>query len=399
MATAVRPDPTGHILPVPGQRPGTATFRLELLDQFAAAEPLWRHIAAEQPLATPYQRFEWISHWFGKVGLPAGISPLAVAGIDGHGAPLFIIPLVLEHQRGCTIARFCGGSHSNLNMAIWRRDVAASMTAPQVIGLLGDVARARAIDLFALLAQPPLWEGVRNPFATLPRWRSPDDVYGDAFASDGSPFVPRLPNIMRKKARKLAKLDGYRYLMAATPHDVDRILAAFRMQKAARFAQQGIRNVFDDPGAMDFIRAASRDGLAESHPVIELHALEACGEILAVTGAVADNNRLSVMFNSITDTDHARLSPGIILMAEMIAACQRRGVPSFDLGAGHAPYKDYFCCGAEQRFDCFIPFSARGRLLGAAYEAADVLRRSLKTSPALMSALRTIRRWSKGGAD
>jgi CelD/BcsL family acetyltransferase involved in cellulose biosynthesis len=374
-------------------------FRLELLDSFAAAEPLWRGIEVAQPLSTPYQRFEWISHWFGKIGLPSGMSPLVAAGIDGDGAPLFIMPLVLEHRHGSTIARFCGGGHSNLNMAIWQRDFAANLTEFRVIALLHDVARARAIDLFALLGQPPLWEGVHNPFAALPRRLSPDDVHGDALAADGSPFVPRLPHIMRKKARKLSKLNGYRYFMAATPHDVDRVLAAFRMQKAARFAQQGIHNVFDDPGVMDFVHAASRDGLSEGHPVIELHALEAGGEILAVAGAVAENRRFSVMFNSITDNDHARLSPGIILMADIIASCQRRGATSFDLGAGHASYKDYFCSRAEQRFDCFIPFSARGRLLGAAYEASDVLCRSLKTSPALMNALRTIRRWSRGRID
>jgi CelD/BcsL family acetyltransferase involved in cellulose biosynthesis len=202
---------------------------------------------------------------------------------------------------------------------------------------------------------------------------------------------------MRKKARKLTKLDGYRYIMAAAPNDVDRILAAFRSQKAARFARQGIYNVFDDPGVMDFIRAACLDGLGEGRPVIELHALEGGGEMLAVMGAVVDKDRFSVMFNSITDTDYARMSPGIIMMADVIAACKMRGMTSFDLGAGHAPYKEYFCSTSEQRFDCFIPFSARGRLLGIAYEASDVSRRFFKTSPTLMNALQAMRRWTMGG--
>jgi len=177
---------------------------------------------------------------------------------------------------------------------------------------------------------------------------------------------------------------------------IDRVLAAFWPQKAARFAKQGIHNVFDDRGVKDFIHAGCRDGLDEGRPAIELHALEGGGDMLAIVGGVADAERFSVMFNSITDTEHARLSPGIILMADIVAACARRGLTSYDLGAGHAPYKDYFCSGSAQRFDSFIPFSARGRLLAAACQASDALRRSLKTTPALMSALQTMRRWTTG---
>jgi CelD/BcsL family acetyltransferase involved in cellulose biosynthesis len=282
-------------------------------------------------------------------------------------------------------------------MAIWRSGAAAQSIAPHVAGLLSDVARARDIDLFALLGQPPSWRDAPNPFGTLPRQPSPDDVYSGTFDPAGPRFEPRLPSGMRKKARKLTKLDGFRYLMAETPNDVDCILQAFWPQKAARFAKQGIHNVFADPGVKSFIRAACLDGLGAREAVIELHALEGAGEMLAIVGGVTDRDRFSVMFNSITDTDHARMSPGIILMGDIIAACARRGMTSFDLGAGHAHYKHHFCSGSEQCFDSFVPFSARGRLLGAAYEASNALRRSLKTSPTLMGTLQTVRRWTTVG--
>jgi CelD/BcsL family acetyltransferase involved in cellulose biosynthesis len=397
MTIVARSGAAGRFLAEPEERSGTGAPRLELFDTFAAAEPLWRRLALVQPLTTPYQRFEWINHWFEHVGRPAGAAPVVVAGIERDGEPSFIIPLISERRHGGVIARFCGGSHSNLNIAIWRSAAAAALTGPQIVNLLGDVARARDIDLFALTGQPPLWRGVANPFATLPRQPSPDDVFSGTFDPAGPVFEPRLPSGMRKKGRKLTKLDGFRYLMAQTPADVERILAAFWPQKAARFAKQGIPNVFDDQRVMDFIHAACRDGLDEHQPVIELHALEGAGEILAIVGGVADQDRFSVMFNSITNTDHARNSPGIILMADIIKACAKRGMTSFDLGAGQASYKDYFCSGSEQRFDCFIPFTARGRLLAAAYRCADALRRSLKRTPVLMHALQMVRRWTTGG--
>ena len=363
--------------------------RVVVFGDFAAVEPLWRELEATSPLSTPYQRFEWLANWFAHVGRRAGCEPLIVAGVDRDDAPMFILPLMRERRYGCHIARFCGGSHSNLNIAIWRSDVAARLTASQVIAFLKDVAAERCVDLFAFEGQPSVWCGVPNPFAAPSRQPSPDDVYVGNVEAAPRPYLPRR---MRKKERRLMKLAGFRFGKAQTPGDVDRLLAAFWPQKAARFAQQGIDNVFTKPGVVDFIHAACLDGLIEGRPAIDLFALESVGEILAVIGGVGNDQRFSVMFNSITAGVHARRSPGILLVADIVAHCAARGIASFDLGAGHVPYKAYFCSEREQRFDSFIPFSARGRALAAACRAASAARRSLKATPSLFGALHAVRR-------
>ncbi len=376
---------------------GAVVARIEVFDDLAAAEPLWRQLERAGPLVTPYQRFEWVEHWFRLIGRPGGTAPLIVVGTDQDGAPSVIFPFVRADGPQARIARFCGGNHSNLNMPIWRPDATPELTGPRVMAVLAQVAATHNIDLYALLGQPLHWRGVMNPLAALPRQPSPDDVYNGGLGPADVPFKPCLPSGMRKKERKLTKLDGYRCGMARTPEMVDRVLEAFGRQKAVRFAQQGIPNVFDRPGVMDFLRAACLDGLAEGRPAIELHALEGAGEVLAVVGGVSNRQRFSVMFNSITPGEHARMSPGIILMADIIGQCAERGIASFDLGAGHAPYKDYFCTGREQRFDCLLAFSVYGRLIGTAYGAVRGVKRSLKNQPAVMAALQSLRRWTTAG--
>jgi CelD/BcsL family acetyltransferase involved in cellulose biosynthesis len=81
--------------------------------------------------------------------------------LDRDEAPMYILPL---SRYGCHVARFCGGSHSNLNMAIWRSDVATRFAASQIVAVLKDVAAEWRIDLFALEGQPSAWCGVPNPF-------------------------------------------------------------------------------------------------------------------------------------------------------------------------------------------------------------------------------------------
>lgn len=374
-----------------------AVARIEIFDDIRAAEPRWRELARAAPYATPYQQFAWVSHWFAEAGRRQSFKPLIVVALDRDDVASVILPFMTAGCAGGRIARFCGGSHSNLNMPVWRADAAAELTAARLTAVLADVAAARRIDLFALQGQPAQWRGVTNPFAALPRQPSPDDVYNGSLDPADPQFKPRLPGSMRKKERKLMKLDGYRLGVPRTAEAVERALDAFCRQKAARFARQGIANVFDAPGVVEFIRAACLDGLAEARPVIELHTLEGAGEVIAVIGGVWDQDRYSVMFNSITDGDLSRLSPGIILMAEVVADCARRRIPSFDLGAGQAAYKEYFCTGAEQRFDCFVAFSARGRLMGQLYRTLQAIRRRLKTSTTTMALLQTIRRWTTSG--
>jgi CelD/BcsL family acetyltransferase involved in cellulose biosynthesis len=366
--------------------------RIQVLDDLAAAEPLWRRIEEAGATATPYQRYEWVAHWYHNVGWTRGAAPLVVVGLDRNDAPQVIVPLIAERRHGARIATFFGGRHSNLNMPIWTDGVAADLTHARLRAILGDIAAAHRIDLFALIGQPPVWRGAANPFAALSGQPSADDVYFGTIEPNRRLGRPQLPSGLRKKERQLMKLDGFRYAPAETPADIDRVLTFFRAQKATRFAARGIRNVFEEKGVMEFIEAACRDGLARGRPVIELHALEGGGDLLAIVGGVCDSNRFSVMFNSITTGPYARKSPGIILMSHVIAHCASRGLTSFDLGAGRAEFKAHFCSGAESRFDCYLAYSLRGRVLAAAMRTASALKRALKARPGLMNAIAAVRR-------
>ena len=383
--------PTSDRLAADGTPSPSILARTQVLGDLAAAEPLWRRLEQAGAAATPYQRFEWVAHWYRHVGRANGAVPLIVAGFDRDDAPQFIFPLITERRHGARVAAFFGGSHSNLNMPICTQTVAAELTKARLRAILGGIAAAHRIDLFALIGQPHTWRESVNPFATLSGQPSADDVYFGVMEPERRPQDPLLPSKMRKKERQLMKVEGFRYGPAATPADIDRILTFFRAQKAARFAAHGIHNVFAEPGVMEFIANACRDGLAQGRPVIELHALEGGGDVLAI-GGVCDGNRFSVMFNSITTSPYARKSPGIILMSHVVANCAARGLTSFDLGAGRADFKTHFCSDAERRFDCYVSYSLRGHVLAWTLRRSSALKRFLKANPALMSAIAAARR-------
>jgi CelD/BcsL family acetyltransferase involved in cellulose biosynthesis len=196
---------------------------------------------------------------------------------------------------------------------------------------------------------------------------------------------------LRNKERKLAKLDGYRYTKARSAHDVDRVLDTFFVQKAAKLTSLGIENVFAQPGVENFVRAACHEGLSSGEPLIELHALEGDGEMLAMFSGIHDGRRFTSAFNSHTASENSRQSPGLILVQHLVVDCADRGFESFDIGPGEARYKTFFCKELEPIFDSILPLSARGRALALPLRAFFRLKSRIKRSPALWRVAYAIR--------
>lgn len=399
MNVALRQDsPTRLHHTAPDQRAAARLARLQVYQELAEAEPLWQRLQASDPLATPYQRFEWIALWHRHVSAQRGVTPLIVVGCDGCGAPLFLWPFARRRLGPLMIAEYFGGRHANLNAGLWRRDVAAEMTAEDINGILSQVADAHRIDLFVLLGQPVQLDGIANPLSLLAHCNAPDEVFALSLVGDSPEEVLKravsanMRGRLRGKERKLRALDGYRYVSPSTPAEVDRILEAFFVQKAARLAARGIDNAFAAPEIVAFVRAGCHDGLAAGHPVIELHALEGGGEVIAVFGVAKDAHRMSCMFNSYTLGEAGRWSPGLVLLMHMIARCAEQRLAKFDLGVGQASYKSFFCREVEKSFDSFIPFTPLGRLAAVCLQSTRQIKRRIKSNPYLWDATQALRR-------
>ena len=334
--------------------------RIDIFDSIAAAAPAWDRLAA-CAIATPFGRRDWIELWQQHIGAHERVRPLIAVARDARDEPLFLLPLACRTGRACSRSRI--SSAAATRSSTWACGVPMSRRRsrpPISRARFETIAQRCGVDLFLLLNQPAAWDGRRNALAALAHQPSPDDVFSIDFAGESgeqmikSRLKPALRGLLKSKEKKLAKLDGYRYFRAATTDEAERLLAAFLAQKATHLKAQGVRNAFAAPGVADFLRAACVDPLAAGDPVIELHAIEGGGEVLAVMGGVASPQRFSCMFNSYTLTEHARWSPGLILIAHMLRHCADRGIASYDLGAGFAPYKRYFCKTTEPLFDSVL---------------------------------------------
>jgi CelD/BcsL family acetyltransferase involved in cellulose biosynthesis len=373
--------------------------RIEVFSDLSAAEPVWRGLEREA-ITTPYQRFDFLAAWQRHVGERQGVKPFVAVGFDSKGLPSFLWPFGQEKKGPLRLVRFLGGKHANFNFALWRRDAAAHLGQAAVHDLLRRTGAEHGIDAFALLRQPVSWDGVGNPFAMLPHQPSADECARLTLHGTGAQVIDgQLSSAMRgrlrTKERKLQKLSGYRYFHASVD-EVDRLLDAFFPLKAAHMAAQGIPNAFARPGVDTFVRELCRRGVGSS--LIEIHALEGDDEILAIFVAITDAKRFSLMFNTYTGSDHARQSPGLILLVHVVSQCADRGLKVFDLGVGEAAYKSFFCKEPEPLFDSFLPLTAAGWVAAVAERSGYELKRLIKGSPILWDALQNARRRLRGGS-
>ncbi|HEY0909573.1 MAG TPA: GNAT family N-acetyltransferase, partial [Bradyrhizobium sp.] len=367
---------------------------VDILGDLDQAETIWRSLEDQRHLSTAYQRYDFLSAWQLQVGARENVRPFIIVARDAERRPLLLLPLGLRHEHGVRAAAFMGGKHATFNMALWDREFAASATAQDLDALIVGIAKRSQADVLALHQQPARWRDLPNPMALLPHQASVNDCPLMTMPSGADPTA-LISNSMRRrlrgKERKLQTLAGYRYSVASTDREITRLLDAFFRIKPLRMAEQKLPNVCADAGVEDFIRSACLKPVAGGGRAIDIHALECDAEVIAIFAGVADGTRFSMMFNTYTQSENSRYSPGLILMRNIIDHYAGHGYGALDLGIGSDEYKRLFCKSDEPIFDCFIPLTARGRLAATAMSGFNRAKHLVKHNPALLQMAQRLR--------
>ena len=277
---------------------------------------------------------------------------------------------------------------------MWDREFAAHASADDLDALISGIRARSGADVLELSQQPLRWRDMPNPMALLPHQPSANDCPLMTIVPEEPP-TSRISSSFRRrlkgKERKLQALPGYRYRVAETDAEIQRVLDAFFHIKPLRMAEQKLPNVFAEPGVEDFIRTACMARLEGGGHAIDIHALECDDEVIAMFAGVADGDRFSMMFNTYTMSDNSRYSPGLILMRNIVDHYAERGYRALDLGIGSDEYKRLFCKDDEPIFDSFIPLSLRGQLAASAMSGVNRAKHLVKHNQALFQIAQKLR--------
>lgn len=373
-------------------------MKAETFTDLASVEALWRGMEADPGvLATPYQRFDWVSAY---LRAEPGIELRIVVLRDATGRPRLLLPLGVRREHGFRVARVIGAKHANYHMPLFASREAAAMRPEELAEQLRLLGRQHGIDVFALSHQPRFWEGAANPLCIRSE-PSPSDAYGLILGPDPEATVKRIFSAdarkkLRSKEKKLAEAFGpVAYRLAATPLEAAEFLTAFYQQKATRFAAMGVANPYADAAVRDYLSTGIGHNGTSEPPAIEVAALVATDtrRVFAVFAGAVDAIRYSGMATSFDqDPVVSRSSPGDILLHHLIKDQTARGRRAFDLGVGEARYKANICDETIELSEVTIPVTLRGHLFALKVVGLARLKRRVKRDPRLVRLVTKLRR-------
>ena len=339
--------------------------------------------------ATPYQSQSFCRAWLSLAG---PLEPLIVIARDSKGMATALLPLYVRAFGPWRFAAFQGARMANYQMGLFSEPGAWS--AADAEALIKETLRSARLDAFMFSNQPASWRGAANPFAALGGAPSPSFAYatrldGDFEIWQRAHFSTQARKKRRAKTRKLEALGPIRHRRAVDAEARRAVLAAFFAQKAARMRSRSLPNEFDEPAQVGLLEILA----ADVDSGFELHMLEVGERIVAVFGGLLAEGRLSgVVFSHDIADDVAPMSPGELLISEIVRDCFSRNLAAFDLGVGEARYKSECCEITEPLIDAAFGRTFIGRLAGGLFLAARAAKREVKHSPGLFDLARVVQR-------
>jgi CelD/BcsL family acetyltransferase involved in cellulose biosynthesis len=314
-------------------------------DEACFGLPAWRTLLERDPNRHVFATPEWMKVWWDEFSVGKDLVMLTMAR-DGEVAA--VVPLYRKREAGRDILRFVGGIDLTDYLGPVcslenRDDVARALT-----GWLADT-ELRWDELDAHNMPVPLG------FAEVLVDHA--DRRGFAFALDQEEtsavlplpqgwdaYVASLPSKerheLRRKMRRLAREHPDAVVRSATEETIERDLDTFvDMHRGA----EGHKGHFMRPEVATFFRRLARALLPLGW--LRLDVLEVGGDALAATFGFKLDGRF-YLYNSAYEPEARRLSPGFVLVAELVKRAIAEGLEFFDFLRGPERYK--YQLGAEQ---------------------------------------------------
>lgn len=374
-------------------QPGLDDVVLSVHADPAAIESIWRSLEQRAPISV-YQRYDWVQPWCRYAAPSLGIEPTIVLG-SRHRRPAFILPLGRRKTRLGHEISWLGCSHANIALGLYEPEFALSLDGGAVHELFRRIAREIApVDYFWLHNQPEGWHGMANPLRQLRGCQRDQPVL--AIDLNGG-FSALATSRRRKKHRwqenALAAAGGYRFYRAANRAEANAILDVFLKQKEQQFANLGVRNVFADDGTIRWIRSMIATSFDRASAIIQLYAVEIDGAIKATFATGVHEGRAHGYFSGITLDEYQRVSPGELLLYNLVRDACENGYDTLDLGVGEERYKAVWSPVREAEFLAIVPVSQRGRIAAALLRLAHGTRIRIRSNEGLWGMAKRVRSW------
>ena len=356
---------------------------------FEHAEMRWR-AAQASCAAYGFQSYDWLATWQRELGERQGWEVHIVELTDSDDRTLMLLPLGRQRKRGIRFAGFLGGEVTDYHAPLLHPDFDASSFAvlwPVIIRLLGGA------DVFRVRRMPQHVESVANPLVALAGMRHTEQAHAATLTPTFAEFQKARSAKMfadtRRQLRRLSELGTVKLLIDAPPDQRAAVTVGMAQQKARRWHETGSRDLFAEPGYLDFYQRLAAQGLSGGEIVVS--ALYVDDHLVATHWGMRYGRRFYWLMPGYQDGEWARYSVGRILLDAVVQHCIAEGLTVFDLTVGDEGYKMQWADHMLPLYAGQQGYSLRGKVVVACSEAYQQLRARARNNKRLRSLVRRLR--------
>lgn len=391
-------------LSFPGMAAGAA-LQVRVFTSLEAARMRWE-AAGQQCAGYGFQRFAWLAQWQQHLGQRQGWQPVLTEIIDAADRTLMFIPFGLQRRQGLRVLGLMGGEVTDYNTCLLHPEFSRVVPPAQ----WGDfwsalLRRLPPCDVLRIhrspfqIEQAATGEMFDSPLlhwpkaqATLAVERAHVATLGDSFDTFQKARSAKMFADTRRQRRRLEELQpgGVRIVLHAEGQERIDIVNAMARQKTRRWHETGSRDLFAEPGYLDFYQ-----GLAAAHGGVdgwvEVSGLFVGNEVIASHWGISHGRRFYWIMPGYEDGQWGRYSVGRVLMDAAVQDCYARGFALFDLTVGDEAYKAQWADHQLQLGSFEVGISLRGKLVVAARHTAHAIKARLRNHRGLRNLVRRLR--------
>jgi CelD/BcsL family acetyltransferase involved in cellulose biosynthesis len=376
-----------------------ADIALSIHEDIAAIEPEWRGFERRAD-GTVFQTCEWLATWQRHIGARRHTQPAIVIGRDGSGQILFLMPLAIERFGFARRLTWLGAGLCDYNAPLLAPDFAGWVSRRRFQALWDDIVlRLRShprlrFDYIDLAQMPETVGAQANPMLRLGVVPHSSNAYLVTLTDNWDTLYARRSSATRRhdrsKRQKLADLGTISFVNGTEQDQIVATLEALMAQKARRFAEMGIGNMFERPGYRAFFVEIATSPWTRH--IAHVSRLEIGGAIAATNfGLIFGDCYYHVLSSYDRDAPAARFGPGAVHLHELLRHAIGLGMRKFDFSVGDERFKVEWCDTEIKLFDHVSAATWYGVLIAAPVAVARRVERAIKQSPALWRAFRSAR--------
>lgn len=308
-----------------------------------------------------FQMREFLSVWSATYAARLGAVALYVEVRDAGGVLILQVPLAISVKRGTRILTFAdlGAADYNapmLHPALWE------MRRDEVEDLWTAIETALPrIDIVDLEKMPARIGGRSNPLFQLASAANAESCHGSDLLRPIEEIEATQAQLkaLRRKCRGLEKLGQTEFVVASTPTERARLLAAAIEQKQRRFEETRVPGFEESPHAREFFEQAT--GVFGDTKNLRFCALSVGGEIVATSWNVGLGDTLYELMIGFAGGEWTKHSAGRILNLMLLRWAKENGYRYLDHGIGDEAWKAENCDTHVPLGRFVVARSARGR--------------------------------------